>query len=48
MINEQKIKAIIEKHKPHLFDVIDHFIGSPNLIYSDRLWVHSVVIRYTF
>jgi hypothetical protein len=40
MINEQRIKAIIEKHKPDLY-VIDHFIGSPTLIYSDKTYIFS-------
>jgi UDP:flavonoid glycosyltransferase YjiC (YdhE family) len=40
MTNEQRVKAIIEKHKPDLY-VIDHFIGSPTLIYSDKTYIFS-------
>jgi len=37
-INEPNLKAIIEKHKPDVY-IIDHFIGSPTLIYSDKPWI---------
>jgi hypothetical protein len=36
--NETILKAIIEKHKPDVY-IIDHFVGSPTLIYSDKPWV---------
>jgi len=36
--SEPKLKAIIEKHKPDIY-IIDHFIGSPTLIYSDKPWI---------
>jgi len=36
--SEPKLKAVIEKHKPDVY-IIDHFIGSPTLIYSDKPWV---------
>jgi spore coat polysaccharide biosynthesis predicted glycosyltransferase SpsG len=37
-MNEPTLKAIIEKHKPDVY-IIDHFVGSPTLIYSDKPWV---------
>jgi len=37
--NEQKLMAIVEKHKPDIH-VIDNFVGSPTLIYSDKPWVY--------
>ena len=35
---EPQIKQIVAKHKPDVY-IIDHFIGSPTLIYSDKPWV---------
>ena len=37
-LNEPNLKAIIEKHKPDVY-IIDHFVGPPSLIYSDKPWV---------
>ncbi len=34
-LNEPKLKAIIEKLKPNVY-VIEYFVGSPTLIYSDK------------
>ena len=37
---EPQIKQIVDKHKPDVY-IIDHFIGSPTLIYSDKPWVFA-------
>jgi len=36
--SEPKLKAIIEKHKPDIY-IVDHFVGSPTLVYSDKPWI---------
>jgi hypothetical protein len=37
-LKEPMLKAIIEKHKPDVY-IIDHIVGLPTLIYSDKPWV---------
>ena len=36
--NEPKLKSIIDRQRPDIY-IIDNFIGSPTLIYSDKPWV---------
>ena len=36
---EPSLKAVIDRQKPDLF-IIDHFVGSPSIIYSDKPWVY--------
>ena len=35
---EPQIKQIVAKHKPDIF-ILDHFVGSPTIIYSGKPWV---------
>ena len=38
MAFEPQLKSITEKYKPDVY-IIDHFVGAPTLIYSDKPWV---------
>lgn len=36
---EPSLRAAIDRQKPDLF-IVDHFVGSPSIIYSDKPWVY--------